>query len=193
MNYLERVFEDKRLAIAIILGWSIVLISVMLSLNILHSEFMTIGPSNHTRIMTIKINTWHKYAMVSTAAVTNCAVHDFIADAIHPWILNTIQDHKTVYLPYSKTTCYLIYQIWVTYCHLMGVFSWSFVISQIDFMFMRLVVDLLVKTYTTHKFMKQKVTDKQMYSTWNEENLLQTRNTAHYELQSLNHEDQSVV
>lgn len=171
-EFLAKVFEDKRLAICVVVVWSVILISVMLYINLLQSDFVTIGPSSHTKIMTMNIDTWHKYLLLSSAAIINCAIHDFVADSIHPWILNTIQDHKTIYLPYNKSTCYVIYQIWITYCHLMGVFSWSFMIAQIDFTLMRLFVDLVVKTYTTYKFLKHKVTDKQMYSIWNEDKLL---------------------
>jgi hypothetical protein len=97
------------------------------------------------------------------ASFLSTCVNDFFGDSLSPFFLNTIQDHKTKYLPYSKSTCYIILQLWSTYCCLMSIFSVGLLMSQIDFLLIRLVADLGVNTFTTFKFLKGKEVNSRMY------------------------------
>ncbi len=97
------------------------------------------------------------------ASFLSTCVNDFFGDSLSPFFLNTIQDHKTKYLPYSKSTCYIILQLWSTYCCLMSIFSVGLLMSQIDFLLIRLVADLAVNTFTTFKFLKGKEVNLCLY------------------------------
>jgi hypothetical protein len=79
-----------------------------------------------------------------------------MSDALGPWILNTITDHKTRFIPYSKWICLGITQTWSVYCNIMSVFSIFLAMSQIDFVLIRMLADLSVNAYTTTKFMRNK-------------------------------------
>jgi hypothetical protein len=97
------------------------------------------------------------------ASFLSTCVNDFFSDSLSPFFLNTIQDHKTKYLPYSKSTCYVILQLWSTYCCLMSIFSVGLLMSQIDFLLIRLAADLAVNTFTTFKFLRGKEVSPRMY------------------------------
>ena len=86
-----------------------------------------------------------------------------MSDALSPWILNTITDHKTKYIPYSKTMCLLITQCWAIYCNIMGVFGLFLAMTQIDFVLIRMAADLFVNAYTTTKFMRDKTYCPEQY------------------------------
>ena len=171
MRILDKIFDDKRLAIGILMFWLIFVIVLLNYLDLMHSTFMTFGPSQHTKFMTLSIDTWHKWCLLTTATFLNTCISDFMSDAISPWVQNTIQDHKTKYLPYKKFTCYSIVQLWCVYCNVMSVFAISLITSQIDFLMIRLVADLTTSTFTTYKFMRHKIVDQQKYNYWNEEQI----------------------
>lgn len=171
MKFVHLIFDDKRLAITIVIMWMVVVVGSLNSLNVMHSEFMTFGPSNHTKFLTVTINTWTKWGMLSTATFLNTCISDFMSDAISPWIQNTIQDHKAKYLPYRKFTCYLICQLWTVYCSVMGIFNVFLLMSQIDFLLVRLLADLIVSTITIYKFTHNKIVDRAQYYIWGEEKL----------------------
>ncbi len=80
------------------------------------------------------------------------------SDALSPWILNTITDHKTRFILYPKWVCLFITQAWSMYCNIMSVFAIFLAMSQIDFVLIRMLADLrvLVNAYTTTKFMHNK-------------------------------------
>ena len=103
--------------------------------------------------------------MVACASFLSTCMNDFFSDSLGPFFINTIQDHKTKYLPYSKTTCYVILQLWSTYCCLMSIFSIGLLMSQIDFLLIRLLADLIVNSFTTFKFLKNKEYNKRLYYT----------------------------
>ena len=92
-----------------------------------------------------------------------------MSDAIVPWLQNTVQDHKTKYLPYRKITCYMISQLWSVYCSVMSIFGVALIMSQIDFLMIRLLADLSTNTFTTFKFMRHKTVDRNKYFMWYDE------------------------
>ena len=163
VSILDRVFDDKRIAITVLMVWLVVVLFSFNTIGLFHSDFMRFGPSSTTRIMTITISTWHDWWLVAMASFLSTCVNDFFGDSLSPFFLNTIQDHKTKYLPYSKTTCYVILQLWSTYCCLMSIFSVGLLMSQIDFLLIRLVADLAVNTFTTFKFLKGKEVNFRLY------------------------------
>lgn len=169
MKCLDLIFDDKRLAIGLLMIWMVGVIMSLQSLDLMHSEFMSFGPSPHTKFMTLSIDTWHKWALLACATFTSTCVTDFMADAIAPWIQNTIQDHKSKYLPYRKFTCFMISQLWSVYCGVMSIFAISLMTSQIDFLMVRMLADLITNTFTTYKFMRFKTVDRNKYSLWSED------------------------
>ena len=176
MCLLDHIFDDKRVSITILTLWMVVVVGSLQSINLLHSEFMTFGPSSHTRFMTVAIDTWHKWWLLAIATFTNTCVTSFMSDAIAPWLQNTIQDHKTKYLPYSKYTCFIISQLWDVYCNVMSIFSVALMMSQIDFLAIRMAADLLTNTFTCYKFMRHKTTNRIRYNMWNEEQICASAN-----------------
>ena len=59
--------------------------------------------------------------------------------------------------------CYLVLQTWSVYCAAMSVFSVALLTSQIDFLIIRLIADLLINSLTTWKFLKHKIVDTRLY------------------------------
>jgi hypothetical protein len=166
---LDYLFDDKRAATALLVVWMVIVCGTLQTLDLLHSDFMTCGPSPHTRFMTVAIDTWPRWWLLASATFANTCVTDFMSDAIAPWLQNTMQDHKTRFLPYSKLTCYIISQTWAIHCSIMALFSVALIMSQIDFLLIRVGADLLVNTFTAFKFMRNKTTDSHRYSMWFDE------------------------
>ena len=178
MRCLDLVFDDKRIAITLLMMWMVGVIVSLQSIDLLHSDFMTCGPTAHTRFMTVAIDTWHKWWMLTIATFANTCVSDFMSDAIVPWLQNTVQDHKTKYLPYRKVTCYVISQMWSIYCGVMSIFAIGLMTSQIDFLAVRMLADLITNTFTCFKFMRHKVVDRHKYNMWNEDGFMRTVDVA---------------
>lgn len=164
MRVVDRVFDDKRLAVTVLMVWLTIVMSVFKDIGLLETSFMRFGPSGDTRFMGVVLDTWYKYGMVASFTLVNTAMNDFMSDAISPWILNTITDHKTKFIPYSKLMCLGIAQLWAIYCNLMSVFGMFLAMTQIDFVLIRLLADLTVNTYTNMKFMRNKEWSSDKYN-----------------------------
>ncbi len=163
---LHRLFEDKRLTCVLLMTWMVMVLGIFSELGVMDSNFMTLGPGDHSKIMGMEINTWYKWNCVAVFTFISTSINDFVGDAISPWIQNTIQDHKTKFLPYSKFTCIMITQIWSLYCCVMNVFALFVMLSQVDFLLIRICADLIVNVYTCHRFMKGKTVDPERYAAW---------------------------
>jgi hypothetical protein len=160
---LDGIFEDKRLASVVLLTWLCTVIAVFKQLGMFDSAYMNFGPSPKTMFMTVTLDTWYRWGLVAWFTFINTCMNDFFSDAISPWLLNTVIDHKARYLNYPKAVCLLISQVWSIYCAVMGVLGLMVALSQIDFVLIRLLADLLVNTYTNLKFMQNKVYDTSKY------------------------------
>lgn len=160
---LDTMFDDKRIAISCLMVWLCVVLLAFNSIGLFHTDFMRVGPSETTKIMTLTIRTWHEWFMVAIASFMSTCFNDFFSDSLAPFFLNTVQDQKTKYLPYSKMTCYIILQLWSIYCACMSIFSVGLLLSQIDFLLIRLAADLIVNTFTTFKFLSNKEVNRRLY------------------------------
>jgi len=153
---MDCMFDDKRLAVCVLMLWLVVVMTLFKDIGLLDTSFMTFGPSSTAKFMGVVLDTWYKWNMVAGFTLVNTSVNDFMSDAISPWILNTITDHKSKYIPYPRYICLLISQLWSIYCNLMSVFGMFLAMTQIDFVLIRMLADLTVNTYTNLKFMRFK-------------------------------------
>jgi hypothetical protein len=156
MRFMDRVFDDKRMAVSVLMIWLTIVMILFKDIGLLDTSFMSFGPSNTAKFMGAVLDTWYKWGMVAIFTLINTSVNDFMSDAISPWLLNTITDHKSKYIPYPKFVCLGISQLWSVYCNLMSVFGMFLAMTQIDFVLIRMMADLTVNTYTNLKFMRFK-------------------------------------
>ena len=156
MRIMDKVFDDKRIAVVTLMIWLAIVFTLFKDIGLLDTNFMTFGPSLNTKFMGVVLDTWYKWGMVAGFTFVNTSINDFMSDAISPWILNTISDHKNKYIPYPKYICLGISQLWSIYCNLMSVFGMFLAMTQIDFVFIRMAADLTVNSYTNLKFMRFK-------------------------------------
>lgn len=163
LKAVDALFDDKRVITVFLMAWLSIVLVVFKDIGLLNTSFMTLGPSESTVFMGVKLNTWYKWGLVAAFTFINTSVNDFVSDALSPWILNTITDHKTRFIPYSKVVCLVITQTWSVYCNIMSVFGIFLAMSQIDFVLIRMVADLMVNAYTTTKFMRNKTFCPEQY------------------------------
>lgn len=67
-------------------------------LGAFEGQFMTVGPSESTVFMAMKINTWPKWYALACFSFMNTTVNEFIGSALVPWLTNTIQVSPTLTL-----------------------------------------------------------------------------------------------
>lgn len=84
-------FHDKRFTVGLLFVWMFVTCTIFSFLGAFHNQFMTLGPSENTVFMAMKINTWHKWYALATFSMLNTTVNEFIASSLVPWFQNTIQ------------------------------------------------------------------------------------------------------
>lgn len=166
MRVIQLLFDDKRLLVACLGVWTLISTvifgAIMLSDN---SNFLSFGPNPKTVLFGSKLDTWWKWWGVAIYTFVSTAIAAFSSDAVYPWITNTIQDHKTKYIPYTPFTCILIIQIFTIYAVIMSVIGLFVALSQIDFMLIRLVADLIVNHFTTIWFLRDKTVNRSKIGT----------------------------
>lgn len=168
LKVMDTIFDDKRLVVVFLTCWLTLVLVIFKDLGLMNTRFMTLGPSDATIFMGVTLNSWYKWGLVAAFTFINTAVNDFMSDAISPWILNTISDHKSRFIPYPKWMCLGITQAWSCYCNIMSVFSIFLAMSQIDFVLIRMFADLVVNAYTTTKFIRNKTFCPEQYKHFSE-------------------------
>jgi hypothetical protein len=162
---LDAIFDDKRVLAMLIAGWTVTICIIFICIMVDdESPFLSFGPNPQTVLFGFKLDTWTKWGCVAMYTFISTCIADFTSDSVGPWITNTIQDHKNMFLPYQKWTCVCIVQTFSMYAIIMGTIHLFVALSQIDFMLMRMTADLLVNYYTTRRFMQFKQVDANKYA-----------------------------
>lgn len=167
----QRIFDDKRIITVLILIWTILSSAVFVTIMINDdSPFLNFGPSERTILFGVKLDSWNKWWCVCIYTFISTAVAAYASDSIVPWITNTVQDHKTRFIPYPKYVCLFIIQIFTIYAVIMSVIGLFVALSQIDFMLIRLLADLIVNHFTTYFFLRGKEVNMREYNKNNTRN-----------------------
>ena len=99
----QTIFQDKRLLTCLVMLWTTVSSIVFLGIMIEdESNFLAFGPNENTKLMGVVLDTWFKWWCVAIYTFVSTMIAAFSSDAIVPWITNTVRDHKTKHIPYSK-------------------------------------------------------------------------------------------
>ena len=151
-----------------------------------NSPFLNFGPSERTELFGVKLDSWPVWWAVAVYTFVSTAIAAYASDSIIPWITNTVQDHKTKYIPYSKATCLVIIQVFTFYGVTQSMIGLFVALTQVDFMIIRLAADFLVNHYTTAWFLRSKEVNAEKYHEWER---MQKNDCAHSDLSSFNEED----
>lgn len=161
---LERLFNDRRLVTFVLFTWTLLSCAVFTYIMVKdHSRFLNLGPSSETTLFGVKLDSWSIWWCVAIYTFISTAIAAFASDSVMPWITNTIQDHKTRYIPYSKVTCWIIIQVFTFYVVTQSVIGLFVALTQVDFMLIRLGADVIVNHFTTQYFLRDKIYDTQKY------------------------------
>jgi hypothetical protein len=121
-----------------------------------HIQFFTFGPSPQTMLMGIAIDTWVKWVVVSVLTFVNTVFTEYVYDCLVPWIMTTVIDEKGREIPYSKKSMMYFVVVCSTYRALIQIVMIYIMLSQIDFLIIRLAADILVTVVTTNHFLRNK-------------------------------------
>jgi hypothetical protein len=162
---LDAIFDDKRVLAMLIAGWTTTICIIFICIMVDdESPFLSFGPNPRTVLFGFKLDTWTKWGCVALYTFVSTCIADFTCDSVGPFVTNTIQDHKNLYIPYSKTTCVVIVQVFAVYAIVMNTIGLFVALSQVDFMMIRMSADLMVNYYTCHRFMRYKSVNPTFYS-----------------------------
>ena len=163
----EKLFNDKRVITIFICIWSLLCAVTFYSIMAFdNSPFLNFGPSERTELFGVKLDSWPVWWAVAVYTFVSTAIAAYASDSIIPWITNTVQDHKTKYIPYSKVTCLVIIQVFTFYGVTQSMIGLFVALTQVDFMIIRLAADFLVNHYTTAWFLRSKEVSAAKYHEW---------------------------
>jgi hypothetical protein len=182
MAWLQKIFTDKRICATLVVGWCCIIVGLLVHTSVLvpvdsqqrvddaqqedsdkkassnkAHQFWSLGPNSDTMLLNIRVDTWRTWWGVAICTWVGTVIHEFIVDAISPWMQNSIQDHKAPEVPYgSRLMCQGIVLVFTFYSHLSMFAFLLLYTTQVDFLIIRLLADLFVTSYSTHLFLRGK-------------------------------------
>jgi hypothetical protein len=114
------------------------------------------GPSPTTTYIGIILDTWYKWSAVAIFTAISSFINDLAGESLEPFFLMVIRDHKTRYIPYTKTTSVLLNQMWSVYCSIMSVFGLYTFFAQVDLLVIKMCVALIVNMYSSYRYLRNK-------------------------------------
>ena len=150
-------FHDKRFTALVLMVWLILIVVIFSSLGVLHSSFFRFGPSPSLHFMTIAIDTVEEWTMLAVYCFVDTLVKTFGPDSIVPWLTHTLSDPKCRTLPYRKSVCLAVMEVYFAYVHVSGMFKFFLSLTQFDFVLINMLADMSMKIYSYSSFMESKV------------------------------------
>jgi hypothetical protein len=163
LRTLNAVFDDKRIMIGVIWAWMIVVLGVFTEMGLLKSDFVRFGPSPTTHYVGIVLDTWAKWGAVAGFTAVSSFMNDLAGESLEPFFLMVLRDHKTRYIPYSKSTSILLNQAWTLYCSIMSVFGLYTYFAQADLLVIKMIVALIVNMYSSWRYLRNKQHEPDRY------------------------------
>jgi hypothetical protein len=156
MTGLNTVFDDKRIMVGVIWVWLVIVLGVFTEMGLLRSDFVRFGPSPTTMYVGIVLDTWPKWGAVAGFTAISSFMNDLAGESLEPFFLMVIRDHKTRYIPYSKSTSVVLNQAWTLYCSIMSVFGLYTYFAQVDLLVIKMCVGLIVNLYSSMRYLRNK-------------------------------------
>jgi hypothetical protein len=156
---ISEMFLDKRLTAVVLLVWLLIVLVVFSCLGVLHSQFFRFGPSPSLHFMTIPIDTMEEWLLLALYCCVDTLVKTFGHDAVVPWLTHTISDPKVKSLPYSRSVCLLVMEVYYGYVHVSFMFKFFLSLAQVDFVLINALSDMAMKIFSYSSFMRDKTYD----------------------------------
>jgi hypothetical protein len=156
LSMLSLLFTDKRLTAVVISIWLLIVLVVFSCLGVLQSQFFRFGPSPSLHFMTIPIDTMQEWLLLALYCCVDTLVKSFGHDSIVPWLTHTIADPKCKTLPYRRTMCLLIMEVYYCYVHISSMFKFFLSLAQVDFVLINAFSDMAMKIFSYSSFMSGK-------------------------------------
>jgi hypothetical protein len=150
---MENVY-NIRLGLIVANLWSILLITTFIALSSSNDILFEIGPSEKVSFAGLKINTWNKWICVMIFSTISQVMDSIVGATLAPYVTNVIKDHKT-----NNKGSFLIAH---TIVQSRTIFNWLNEIGhiylwftmQLQFIFPALSVDLIIRYFTTERYLK---------------------------------------
>lgn len=156
MTWSNAVFTDKRWTACVLCVWMVIILIIFGVMGVFRADFFKVGPSKTLHFMSVNVDTWAEWWLLATFCFIDSMVKTFGHDSIVIWSIHTLCDPKCLELPYPKWICLAVVEMYYVYIYVSGVFKFFISLSQIDFVVINHLSDLLMKAFTYTSYFKGK-------------------------------------
>ena len=149
-------FNDKRFTALILVVWLMLIVVIFFSLGVIQSSFFRFGPSHSLHFMSIAIDTTEEWVILAIYCFVDTLVKTFGHDSIVPWLNHTLSDPKCKMLPYRRSVCLMVMEVYFAYVHISGIFKFFLSLTQFDFVLINMLADMSMKIYSYSSYMECK-------------------------------------
>ena len=105
---------------------------------------------------TSEINSTVTFYIILLMIFVHQLITNWIYEVVYPWIINTIQNTKETEIQYRKSTCLFIVNMNSLYGQIHLAFIISGITSQISFLMVLVLADLITLSYINWQYLKTK-------------------------------------
>lgn len=154
----QRWYLDVKIVIGVLVVWMCIVAVATSLMGFTNSTYFVVGPNSETKFFGVKIDTWSKWSFVAIYIVINQFLQTYGLETITPWMINTVQNKSAGSLGQTPTQTVIVLQLWTIYLWSGRIFGIMILFSQIDFLCLVLLVDMIATAITTQMYIKLKQT-----------------------------------
>lgn len=140
-------------------GWQLMSLVVLCNMGNLDNGYLSFswGPQPNLKFLNLAIDNWNNYIGFMCWIVMDTIINTGGELLIYPWITNEVMDKKTIFLTGSYKETLAVSTGYEFYSGIRGVFMIYFSFTQIDFLFVKIVLDTLCQFIISRTTLKKKV------------------------------------
>jgi len=145
-----------REAMGVVSVWMFVVAGLMVMSGFINSTFFRFGPSSNVYFFKIAIDSWFKWSVLMGYVVCNQIFTTYGLQTITPWELNCVQNRQVLNVGMPNWQALSVIEIWYMYMWLGRVISIQILLTQIDFLLMILLIDIIITFAVNKRYLDEK-------------------------------------
>jgi len=143
-------------------GWQLLSIGLLIQMGNFNNGMLSFswGPQPELKFLNFTIDTWNKYIGFMCWIIVDTVINTGTELLIYPWITNEVMDKKTIFLTGGYKETLAVSTGYEFYSSIRGVFMIYFSFTQIDFLFVKIVLDTMCQFAISRTTLKKKVSGR---------------------------------
>lgn len=151
---------DPMFVTQVLLVWLACIMVFFAVEGLFEGNFFNVGPNDNVVLFGVAINTWTRWTAVMVFNFVDMLLYEWSTEIIRPFVINTVQDHKTEELGMPKWKALFIVNSFELCSYVRFVINIRMIFTQLDFIIAVYLGNVVSENAVTWSYIRKKLPKK---------------------------------